>query len=61
MSSLDVESVSVSVSSQLVLVDFCNSLVASRDSLNSLDTVGAVELGPDSGLASAFCVSLTSG
>ena len=55
MSLLDVES--VSVSSRLVLVDFCNSLVGSLD---SLDTVGAGELGPDSGLVSAFGVSLTS-
>ena len=61
MSSLDVESVSVSVSSGLVLVDFCNSLVGSLDSLDSLDTVGAGELGTDSGLVSTFGISLTSG
>ena len=40
MSSLDVES--VSVSSGLDVVDFCDSLVGSLDSLNSLDSVGAV-------------------
>ena len=57
VSSLDVGSVSASVSSGLVLVDFCDSLVGSLD---SLDTVGAGELGPDSGLVSAFGVSLTS-
>ena len=45
VSSLDVESVSVFVSSGLVLADFCDSLVASLD---LLDTVGAGELGPDS-------------
>ena len=58
MSSLDMESVSVSVSSGLVLVEFCDSLVGSLD---SLDTVGAAELGHDSGLVSAFGVSLSSG
>ena len=60
VSSLDVESVSVSVSSGLVLVDFCNSLVGSLDSHKSLDTVGAGELGPDAGLVSVFGVSLNS-
>ena len=61
MSSLDVESVSISVSSGLVLVDFCDSLVGSLDSLDSIDTMGAGELGPDFGLVSVFGVSLTSG
>ena len=60
MSSLDVESVSVAVSSGLVLVDFCNSFVGSLDSLNSLDTVGAGELGPDSDMVPVFGVSLNS-
>ena len=41
MSSLDVESVSVSVSFGQVLVDFYDSLVGSLDSVDSLDTVGA--------------------
>ena len=54
------ESVSVSVSSELELMDFCDSLVGSLDSLNSFDTVGAGESGFDSGMASAFCLSLTS-
>ena len=58
VSSLDVDSVSVSVSSGLVLVVFCDSPVGSLD---SLDTVGAGELGPDSGLVSMFGLSLTSG
>ena len=57
VSSLDVEYVSVSVSSGLELVDFCDSFVGSLD---SLDTVGAGESGPDSGMASAFGLSLTS-
>ena len=57
MSSLDVESVSVSVSSGLELVDFCNSLVGLLDSLE-LDSVGAVESGLDSDMAFGF--SLTS-
>ena len=57
VSSLDVESVSVSESSGLELVDFCNSLVGSFD---SLDSVGAGESGLDSGMASAFGLTLTS-
>ena len=57
VSSLDVESVSVSESSGLDLVDFCHSLVGSLDSLVS---VGAGESGLDSGMASTFGVSLTS-
>ena len=48
------ESVSVSVSSGLELVDFCNSLV------DSLDTVGAGEFGLDSGEVSASGVFLIS-
>ena len=55
VSSLVVES--VSVSSELELVDFCNSLVGSPD---SLDAVGARESGLDSCMASAFGSSLTS-
>ena len=50
ISSLVVESVSVSVSSGLELVDFCE----------SLDTGGAGEFGLDSGEVSAFGVFLTS-
>ena len=46
----------LSVSSGLELVDFCESLVGSLD---SLDIVGAVESGLDSGMASAFGLSLT--
>ena len=57
MSSLDVESVSVSVSSGLELVEFCDSLVGLFD---SLDTVGAGVSGLDSGMASVFGLSLTS-
>ena len=60
MSSLVVEAVSVSMSSGLELVDFCDSLVALLNSLNSLDTVGAGELGLDSGEVSAFGVFLNS-
>ena len=60
MSSLDVESVSVLVSSGLELVDFCDSLVGSLNSLDSIDSVGAGELGLDSGMDSAFGFSLTS-
>ena len=56
MSLLDVESVSVSVSSGLELVDFWDSLVGSLD---SLDSVGAGESGLDSGMASAFGNSLS--
>ena len=59
MSSL-VESVSVSVSSGLELVDFCDSLVYSLDWLDLLDTVGAGELGLDSGEVSTFGVFLIS-
>ena len=59
MSSL-VGSVSVSVSSGLVWVEFCDSLVYSLDWLDSLDTVGAGELGLDSGEVSAFGVFLVS-
>ena len=55
-----VESVSVSVSSGLELVDFCNSLVYSLDWLDSLDTVGAGEFGLDSGEVSALGVFLIS-
>ena len=57
VSSLGKESVSVSVSSGLELVGFHDSLVGSLD---SLDSVGAGELGLDSGMASAFGLSLTS-
>ena len=57
MSLLDVESVSVSVTSGLELVDFCYSLVGSLD---SLDSVGDGESGLYSGMASAFGLSLTS-
>ena len=53
MSSL-VESVSVSVSPGLELVEFCQSLVYSLDWLDSLDTVGAGEFGLDSGEVSVF-------
>ena len=59
MSSL-VESVSDSVSTGPELVEFCNSLVYSLDWLDSLDTVGAGELGLDSGQVSAFGVFLIS-
>ena len=51
MSSLDMES--VFVSSGLELVDLC-------DSLDLLDSVGAGESGPDSGMVSAFGNSLSS-
>ena len=54
MSSLDVGSVSVS-SSELRLVYFCDSLVGS---LNSLHSMGAGELGPDSGMSSVSGFSL---
>ena len=47
MLSLVVEAVSASVSSGLELVDSSDSLVASFNSLDSLDTVGADELGLD--------------
>ena len=57
VSSLDVKSVSVSVSLGLELVDFCDSLVGS---FGSLDSVGAGESGLDSGMASVFGLSLTS-
>ena len=60
MSLLLVEAVSVSVSSGLELVDSCDSLVALLNSLDSLDTVGAGELGLDSGEVSAFGVFVTS-
>ena len=60
MSSLVVESVSVSVSSGLELVDFCGSLVDSLDWLDPLDTVGVGEFGLDSGEVSAFGVFLIS-
>ena len=60
MSSLVVESVSVSVSSGLELMDFAHSLVYSLDWLDSLDTVGAGEFGLDSGEVSAFGVFLIS-
>ena len=53
VSSLDVESVFVS-SSELRLVDFCDSLVG------SLDSVGAGESGLNSGMVSAFGFSLSS-
>ena len=56
MSSLGEESVSVSCS-ELEKVDFCDSLVASHD---SLDSVGAGESGLDSGMASVFGFSLSS-
>ena len=56
ISSLDVESVSVS-SSELRLVDFYDSLVGS---LNSLDSVDAGESGHDSHMGSAFSFSLSS-
>ena len=55
-SSLDVESASVSVSSGLELVVFCDSLVGSLD---SLDPVGAGESGLDPGMACVFGFSLT--
>ena len=50
VSFLDVQSVSVS-SSGLELVDFCDSLVGSLNSLDSLDSVGAGESGLGSGMA----------
>ena len=55
-----VESVSVSVSPGLELVDFCNSFVHALDWLDSLDAVGAGEFGLDSGEVSAFGVFLIS-
>ena len=55
-----VESVSVSVSSGLELVDFCDSLVYSLDWLDLLDTVGAGEFGLDFGGVSASSVFLIS-
>ena len=57
VSSLDVESVSVSVSSGLEPADFCDSLVCLLD---SLDSVGAGESELDSCMASVFVSSLTS-
>ena len=45
----------------MVLVDFYGSIVGSLNSLDSLDTVGAGELGPDCGLVSIFGISVTSG
>ena len=57
MSSLVVEAVSVSVSSGLELMDLCDSLVGSLD---SLDTVGAGELELGSDLVSVFSLFLTS-
>ena len=58
MSSL--ESVSVSVSFGVELVEFRDSLVYSLDWLGSLDPVGAGEVGLDSGEVSAFGVHLIS-
>ena len=58
MSLLDVESVSVSVSSGLELADFCESLVGSLILLE-LYSAGAGESGLDSGMASAFGNSLS--
>ena len=55
-----VESVSVSVSSGLQLVELCDLLVSSLIWLYSLDTVGAGEFGLDSGEVSAFGVFLIS-
>ena len=60
MLSLVVETVSVSVSSGLELVDSCSALVDLFDWPDSLDTVSAGELGLDSGVVSAFGVFLTS-
>ena len=59
MSSL-VESESVSVSFGLEQVEFCNLLVSSLTWLDSLDTVGAGELGLDSDEVSAFGMLLIS-
>ena len=50
---------SASVSSGLELVDFCDSLVGSLNSLDSLDSVGSRESGLDSGIFSAFCFSVS--
>ena len=55
-----VESESVSVSSGLELVEFCDLLVSSLIWIDSLDTVGAGEVGLDSGEVSAFGVFLIS-
>ena len=55
-----VESESVSVSSGLELVEFLDLLVSSLIWLDSLDTVGAGEVGLDSGEVSAFGVFLVS-
>ena len=59
MSLLDMESVSVSMSSGLKLVDLCDLLVGSLDSLDSLHSVGAGESALDSGMASALDNSLS--
>ena len=59
MSSLDVESVSVSPSG-LELVDFCDWLIGSLNSLDSLHSVDAGEAGLDLGMASALGFSLSS-
>ena len=58
MSSLVVESVLVS-SSGLELVDFCDSLVGSLHSLDSIDSVGAAESRLGSGIDSAFGFSVS--
>ena len=58
VSSLVVESVSVSSGPELV--DFCDSPVYSLDWLHSLDTVGAGEFGLDSGEVTAFGAFLIS-
>ena len=58
--SLLVESVSVSVSSELELVEFRDLLVSSLIWLDSLNTFGAGEVGLDSGEVSAFEVFLIS-
>ena len=57
MSSLDMEFVSILVSSGLELVDFCDSLLGLLDSLE-LDWVGAGQSGLDPGMASVFGTSL---
>ena len=48
------------VSSELKLVDFCDLLVGSLNSLDSLDSVGTGESGLYSGMASALGNSLSS-
>ena len=58
--SLLVESESVPVSSGFELVDICNSLISSLDWLDSVDTVGAGNVGLVSGEVSAFRVFLFS-